>query len=242
MVSGAWFDLGKLGVVLPTRGRDLLVCVWDFPNLLKQRTIVDMKEQERRQTSEYQQGLWRASQDLERLVDALYEAGKMGSTYTGFVSVMTRSGEDLLVVQELEPHVLVRLAYSAAGRRQGSDPDVELFSYIDRHGAYFPILLRGHLVRRAAQAAHQTALVAFADHVVHHLVREGWPEQGVPIDQVEWGPLVATELQVTMEEKQRLARWLAAQGMCEATDGCYVRPHERCPHGEPSWFVALGLI
>lgn len=32
------------------------------------------------------------------------------------------------------------------------------------------------------------------------------------------------------------------RGGCEATDGCLVEPDGTCPHGHPSWMIALGLI
>lgn len=31
-------------------------------------------------------------------------------------------------------------------------------------------------------------------------------------------------------------------GVAEATDGCTVEPDGVCPHGHPSWLLALGLI
>jgi putative heme iron utilization protein len=39
----------------------------------------------------------------------------------------------------------------------------------------------------------------------------------------------------TMEE------WLM-DSICETLDGCIVEHDGRCPHGYPSWFLALGLI
>lgn len=62
------------------------------------------------------------------------------------------------------------------------------------------------------------------------------------LDRTDRTLIVHTELQVTAEERQRLAGWLATQGTCEATDSCDVRPYALCSHGEPSWFMALGLI
>lgn len=38
-----------------------------------------------------------------------------------------------------------------------------------------------------------------------------------------------------------LMRWLD-DGVCEATDGCLVKPDSCCEHGHPSWLVALGLL
>lgn len=32
------------------------------------------------------------------------------------------------------------------------------------------------------------------------------------------------------------------EGGCEATDGCWVEPDGTCPHGKPSWLIALGMI
>ena len=33
-----------------------------------------------------------------------------------------------------------------------------------------------------------------------------------------------------------------AEGGCEAVDGCWTEPDGHCPHGCPSWLLALGLI
>ncbi len=33
-----------------------------------------------------------------------------------------------------------------------------------------------------------------------------------------------------------------ANGVCEATDGCWVEPDGECPHGHSSWLVHLGII
>ena len=30
--------------------------------------------------------------------------------------------------------------------------------------------------------------------------------------------------------------------VCLATDGCTVEPDGVCPHGHPSWLIALGMI
>jgi hypothetical protein len=38
-----------------------------------------------------------------------------------------------------------------------------------------------------------------------------------------------------------LQSWLG-DGVAEATDGCRVEPDGTCPHGEPSWFLKLGII
>jgi hypothetical protein len=41
---------------------------------------------------------------------------------------------------------------------------------------------------------------------------------------------------------ETLEEWQHDDGGCEATDGCWVEPDGTCPHGHPSWFLALGLI
>jgi len=38
-----------------------------------------------------------------------------------------------------------------------------------------------------------------------------------------------------------LMEW-EAEGGCEAMDGCWVESDGRCPHGKPSWLIALGMI
>jgi len=32
------------------------------------------------------------------------------------------------------------------------------------------------------------------------------------------------------------------EGGCKAIDGCWVEPDGRCPHGYPSWMLALKII
>lgn len=39
----------------------------------------------------------------------------------------------------------------------------------------------------------------------------------------------------------QLAAW-AADGGCEATDGCWVEPDGHCQHGRPSWLLVLGYV
>lgn len=38
-----------------------------------------------------------------------------------------------------------------------------------------------------------------------------------------------------------LERWVY-DGVAKATDGCRVEPDGTCPHGKPSWLLALGYI
>lgn len=44
-----------------------------------------------------------------------------------------------------------------------------------------------------------------------------------------------------MPDLATLMEW-EAEGGCEATDGCWVESDGVCPHGHPSWLLALGLI
>lgn len=39
-----------------------------------------------------------------------------------------------------------------------------------------------------------------------------------------------------------LEKWENERGGCKALDGCWVEPDGRCPHGLPSWMLALGYI
>ena len=41
--------------------------------------------------------------------------------------------------------------------------------------------------------------------------------------------------------EKTLERW-SNEGGCEALDGCWVEPDGVCPHGKPSWLMALGWI
>jgi hypothetical protein len=38
------------------------------------------------------------------------------------------------------------------------------------------------------------------------------------------------------------AEYWVMDGVCEATDGCTVEPDGVCPHGHPSWLIAMGVI
>jgi hypothetical protein len=38
-----------------------------------------------------------------------------------------------------------------------------------------------------------------------------------------------------------MERWME-KGIARATDGCKVEPDGECPHGKPSWLIALGFI
>ena len=40
---------------------------------------------------------------------------------------------------------------------------------------------------------------------------------------------------------EQLEEWML-DGICEATDGCMVEPDGRCPHGQLSWLLELGLM
>ena len=39
-----------------------------------------------------------------------------------------------------------------------------------------------------------------------------------------------------------LMHWETDHGHCQAIDGCRVEPDGQCPHGYPSWLLAMGLI
>ena len=40
--------------------------------------------------------------------------------------------------------------------------------------------------------------------------------------------------------QRTLMRWID-EGRSKATDGCWVEPDGRCPHGCPSWLLVLGI-
>ena len=50
-------------------------------------------------------------------------------------------------------------------------------------------------------------------------------------------------MKVTTEypSEEQIEEWVF-DSVCEATDGCTVEPDGICPHGHPSWLLALGLI
>jgi hypothetical protein len=45
----------------------------------------------------------------------------------------------------------------------------------------------------------------------------------------------------TQPSDEQLERWFD-DGVCMATDGCWVEPDGTCPHGHPSWLLYLGMI
>ena len=42
-------------------------------------------------------------------------------------------------------------------------------------------------------------------------------------------------------DTEQLEEWVF-DSVCDATDGCVVEPDGMCPHGHPSWLLAMGLI
>jgi len=52
---------------------------------------------------------------------------------------------------------------------------------------------------------------------------------------------ILKRLRCTQPSMKQVMEW-ESEGGCEATDGCWVEPDGYCPHGCPSWLIALGLI
>jgi len=42
-------------------------------------------------------------------------------------------------------------------------------------------------------------------------------------------------------EYEQIEHWVY-DSICEAVDGCTVEPDGTCPHGAPSWLIAVGLV
>ena len=42
-------------------------------------------------------------------------------------------------------------------------------------------------------------------------------------------------------DMETLMEW-DSDGGCEATDGCWVEPDGHCEHGQPSWFLEMGVL
>lgn len=40
---------------------------------------------------------------------------------------------------------------------------------------------------------------------------------------------------------EQIQEWVM-DSVCEATDGCEVEHDGHCPHGNPSWLLALGIM
>ncbi len=49
-----------------------------------------------------------------------------------------------------------------------------------------------------------------------------------------------TAIKVTVPSMTRLERY-AYDSVCPAIDGCRVEPDGECPHGYPSWLIAMGV-
>ena len=48
-------------------------------------------------------------------------------------------------------------------------------------------------------------------------------------------------IKVKIPSIKTLEKW-ESDGGCDAIDGCWVEPDGICPHGFPSWLIALRLI
>lgn len=69
--------------------------------------------------------------------------------------------------------------------------------------------------------------MTYDDAVLNQLV----PEDG------EWPkPTTPSPTETTVQY------WHDAEGGCEATDGCWVKPDGVCEHGHPSWLLHWGVI
>ena len=51
----------------------------------------------------------------------------------------------------------------------------------------------------------------------------------------------AIRVEGDIPDDETLQEWMMDSG-CEAIDGCWVEPDGTCPHGSPSWLMALGFI
>ena len=52
----------------------------------------------------------------------------------------------------------------------------------------------------------------------------------------------AAPLSTLVPTIKTIMRWDWDRGGCEATDGCWVEPDGRCPHGAPAWSLVYGTI
>ena len=57
-----------------------------------------------------------------------------------------------------------------------------------------------------------------------------WEAKGLKAEKIKKPPSVKT-----------LEKWMN-DGVAKATDGCKVEPDGCCPHGKPSWLIAMHLI
>ena len=60
-------------------------------------------------------------------------------------------------------------------------------------------------------------------------------DDGFPVAVRKHGELFATPHYETIGR-------MAMAAVVDALDGCSVEPDGRCPHGYPSWLVALGIV
>lgn len=182
-----------------------------------------------------------SSRGVRQLVEKLL-ASYRSDTQRGFVTTAYLSDREILLAHEIEPHVLVRVAAVQFDGQRPNEPAVELLCYVDRHGDYFPIVLRGHQVGRATQTPKQHALSSFADTWSDYLLRRGLMARETAPPPGAVADYLAEDVRLTEIESERLAQWVDAEHICEAIDGCFVEPRGACPHGHPSWFVELELI
>ncbi len=182
----------------------------------------------------------RSSAIIERFISDLEQSDRINYSPAGILTALSLGGSDVLVLQELEHNVLMRMAYL---QEQGNDfiPLVEIPLYIDAHLSYFPIAVRGSALGRMAHVKEQERLVAFADYWGNALLQQGWTDRSRDYDLSRISGFLGQEVSLTSYERQRLESWLVGSG-CEAIDGCWIGPHDTCQHGCPSWFVELALI
>lgn len=177
---------------------------------------------------------------MESFISDLAQSERINYSPAGILTALSLGGSDVLVLQEFEHNVLIRVAYLQE-QGNGFIPQVEIPLYIDAHLSYFPIAARGSALGRMAHVKEQERLVALADYWGNALLQQGWVEHSRGFDLARISGYLGQEVSLTSYEQRRLESWLVGSG-CEATDGCWIGPRDTCQHDHPSWYVELDLI
>ena len=135
-----------------------------------------------------------------------------------------------------------------------AEPDVVFFTGLD--GKWIPIEITQSMTGWTAyvhfddsgtqiervNTRGQADLAAFTQQWAQNLIDQGWLEKGVKHErEAEASILVWPAATIPFPGEEALQEWMM-DGCCEATDGCIVENDGVCPHGHPSWLLALGLI
>ncbi|MCB0094183.1 MAG: hypothetical protein KDE50_00880 [Caldilineaceae bacterium] len=165
--------------------------------------------------------------------------------------------DDSLVIQRVGPHVSLA-RYVAKDGILAPDPDmlfrlekpaawpiVEVIYSWQEWSAYVGWAQQQHIP--ISDMSRELLWAHFAKFWAQKLTNEGWawaatcPERN-PARVSVLDPSTWPEPTEPQPDQETLEEWMYDEGGCEATDGCWIEPDSLCPHGHPSWLLALGYI